>query len=98
MVEQRHILVTLTLSLHDYLCAAFEGRRLVATDATKPDSNFYVESEEVDIMADEMATGLVMLYGAPRQSGKTTDALAVCRRLRKHGIEVQPMLAFFALL
>ncbi|EIE24500.1 hypothetical protein COCSUDRAFT_65392 [Coccomyxa subellipsoidea C-169] len=64
------------------------GRRSVATDATKPDSNFYVESAMVDSLADDMATGLVVLYRDPRQSGKTTDALAVCRRLRQSGIQV----------
>ena len=65
----------------------------MATDATKPDGNFYVESAVVDSLADDMATGLVMLYRAPRQSGKTTDALAVCRRLRKDGIQVQHIMA-----
>ena len=65
----------------------------MANDATIPIANLYVESAVVESLADALHAGRVLVYDAPRQAGKSTDALAVCRRLRERGIQVQCMLA-----
>ncbi len=73
-------------------CGAGEDR-VVATLAALPDENFYVESADVDRLAKQLRGSRVLLYTAPRRSGKTTDAMAVHRRLCDYGIQVWHMLA-----
>lgn len=69
------------------------GARVVAEGAADPDHTFYVESPAVGVLTDDMRCTGVFLYHGPQQSGKTTDALAVCRRLREKNMEVRHMLA-----
>ncbi|EIE25685.1 hypothetical protein COCSUDRAFT_60700 [Coccomyxa subellipsoidea C-169] len=63
-------------------------KRTVANDTAIPSAHFYVESALVEFLADELHTGRVVIYEESRKTGKTTDSLAVCRRLRKRGIQV----------
>ena len=72
------------------LCA---DRRVVAEDAADPRRNFYVESPTVGLLTDKMRCHGIHLFLGPPQSGKTTDALAVFRRLHEKNIEVRHMLA-----
>ncbi len=65
----------------------------MANDAAIPSAHFFVESALVEFLADELHTGRVVIYEESRKTGKTTDSLAVCRRLRKRGIQVQCMVA-----
>lgn len=57
----------------------------------RPDTNFYVESPSVRALADDLAEATISLYLGPPSSGKTTDALAVCRWLRSKKFEVRAL-------
>ena len=75
-------------------CASGAGGRVVATGAAKPNTDFYVESPSVRELAEDIAGAkTVVLYQSPQQTGKTTDALAMCRLLRRHNYEVRQNVA-----
>ncbi len=67
---------------------ALKLSKIVSVDVVDPSRNFYVEAAHVGHLINVLAGRSVPLLVGPRQSGKTTDAQAVLRRLRKAGYQV----------
>ena len=65
----------------------------MASEAVDPWAHFYVEAAHVAELACVLPGKGVLLLVGPRQSGKSTDSLALLRMLRKSGYQVDLLTA-----
>ena len=68
-------------------------RKGVASEAVYPWAHFYVEAAHVAKLARVLPGKGVLLLVGPRQSGKSTDSLALLRMLHKSGYQVDLLTA-----
>jgi len=60
----------------------------VATNASLPGENFYVDACDLKGMGEQLLLKKLMMLLGARQSGKSTDAMALMRELERDGFKV----------
>ena len=71
--------------------AAFQGlsRLSVAMQAALPNQNFYIDAVDAQDIGKQLLGKKMLMFLGARQSGKSTDAMALGRWLRMFGYKVR---------
>ena len=82
-----------------YAGTALQGysRLTVAEQAALPDQNFYVDAVNMQDIGKQLLGKRTLMFLGAQQSGKSTDAMALGRKLRMFGYEVRLPLEIYLL-